>query len=518
MVEKTLGPATAPASPAHALAGAFADALEQRPATVRVVPQVVTGPVAVGAVSPAAVPAPAGPAGVLPVPFSEISALHTRVSNDLAEQTASRPGLSEADRRQLGQEIVTRVVSVWATDYAATRRPLTRADEQAVQAAVFSELFEAGRLQALLDDPGIENILLRGHKVVRVDYHNRPSQLVAPVADSNEGIIALVNKLARQAGHSERALTPSSPMLNLAMPDGSRLAATAYISAEPEVVIRRHRVQRVSLEDLISWGTIDSTLAAFLRALVRSRKNILVVGSQGVGKTSLLRALAREIPRHERVGTLETDYELWLHKDDDGPEVVAFEARESNGERGPDGKPAGAITLLDMFPQALRMSLRRVIVGEVRSAEVLPMLHAMNEGEGGSMATLHARTARKAIERLVTLCLEAGTGMTPDLAYRLTEGVDFIVYVRLVDETEIGGRRHRFVSDVLEINGLGEGGRPATSAIFGPREAGGRREPRAVPLLPPQCLDDLVRAGFDRSLLRQEWGAWAEPMRTVTQL
>ncbi|MFD0327085.1 ATPase, T2SS/T4P/T4SS family [Streptacidiphilus monticola] len=158
-----------------------------------------------------------------------------------------------------------------------------------------------------------------------------------------------------------------------------------------------------------------------------------------MGKTSLLRAMAREIAAGERVGTLESEYELFLHELDGGPTVVAYEAREGNGERSADGRMAGELTLSDLFPQLLRMSLRRVIVGEVRSIEVVPMLHAMNEGEGGSMCTVHARTAHSVVERLVTLCLEAGIGMTEALAHRLiANAVDFIVYVRLVDETEVG--------------------------------------------------------------------------------
>jgi Flp pilus assembly CpaF family ATPase len=251
------------------------------------------------------------------------------------------------------------------------------------------------------------------------------------------------------------------------------------------------------------------------------------VGSQGVGKTSLLRAMAREIPPTERVGTLESEYELYLHEDPDGPEVVAYEGRESNGERGADGKMLGEITLSDLFPQLLRMSLRRVIVGEVRSKEVVPMLHAMNEGEGGSMCTLHARSPQLSIERLATLCLEAGIGMTENLAYRLiAQAIDLVVYLRLVDETEkvypngVPGRRHRFVSHVMEITGIGEGSRPSYQFVFAPREHGGFREVRAVPHgnISQDCLGSLMRAGFDRTLLTAAWGTWGNQLVTVDPL
>ncbi|WP_052391165.1 CpaF family protein [Streptomyces sp. NRRL B-24484] len=457
---------------------------------------------------------------MLPVPFDEVIQLRQRVAERLAQASADTPGMTGEDRRQLGQSLVNRLVSEWATAYAATARPLTQTDEQAVKRAVFDELFQAGRLQPYLDDSETENIIVSGFDNVRVDYRDRPSRQVGRVAESDAGLIELINQLVRTQGQGERSLTPATPTLNTRLADGSRLAATAWVTPKPEIVIRRHRTRAQGLKALQEWGTIDSTLAAFLQSAVLARKNIVVAGSQGVGKTSLMRAMAREIPRSERVGTLEGEYELWLHEDPEGPTVVAFEAREGNGERGPDGRAAGEITLTDLFRQALRMSLRRVIVGEVRGKEVLPMLHAMNEGEGGSMCTLHARSAEMAIERLVMLAMQdEDTQMTDSLAYRLiANAIDFIVYVRLVDETAIGGVRHRFVSQVMEITGVGEGGRPSRQMIFGPREDERHREVRAVPLMAPQCLEDLERAGFDRNLLRQPWGSWEHPLQAVSRL
>jgi pilus assembly protein CpaF len=414
-------------------------------------------------------------------------------------------------------ERVVKVVAAWATDYAISVRLLDRAEELAVRQAVFDAVFRAGRLQPLLDDPGVENIYINGCDDIRADYQDRPPARHPAITASDAELVELINQVARTQGQSERVLTPSTPNLNMRLADGSRLAASYLVTPRPTVVVRKHRLQQSRLADLVAWGTIDTVLQEFLLALVRARKNVVIVGSQAVGKTSLLRAMAREIPAGERIGTLESEYELWLHEGDGtGPHVVAYEARESNGERGPDGRPAGEITLSDLFPQLLRMSLRRVMVGEVRSREVVPMLHAMNEGKGGSMCTLHARTARSAIDRIVTLCLEAGIGMSETLAYRLVaEAVDIIVYIDLVDETGIGGAKHRFVSEVLEVTGIGEGQRPAVQRVFGPRESGGRREPRAVPDTPPLCIRDLERAGFDRRLLQYPFGTWTAPLRTV---
>ncbi|MEU3296680.1 CpaF/VirB11 family protein [Streptomyces longwoodensis] len=514
---------TRPQTPAPDLQALFSRALEDS------VPAPLLRPVA-SRVSPAHIPQPplaaqraSGPA-ILPVGHEVLAELRSRASVRIGEAVGADASMSEQDRRQHGQAVITQVVSAWATKYAASVRELSAEEERAVREAVFDELFRAGRLQPLLDDLNVENIIIYGDQI-RVDYADRPSRTWDPVAPTDRDLINLVNHLARMQGQGERALTPATPNLNMRLADGSRLAASAWITPRPSIVIRRHRTREQSLDDLVRWGTIDSTLAAFLRAAVKGRKNVIVVGSQGVGKTSLLRAMAREIPRNERVGTLESEYELYLHEDPEGPEVVAYEGRESNGERGADGKLQGELTLSDLFPQLLRMSLRRVIVGEVRSKEVVPMLHAMNEGEGGSMATLHARSPQLSIERLATLCLEAGIGMTESLAYRLiAQALDLIVYVRLVDETELvapdgrTGRKHRFVSHVMEITGIGEGGRPSCQMVFAPREHNGRREPRAVPHgnISQACLDDLVRAGLDRSILHNRpWGSWGAPLETV---
>ncbi|MFD6967193.1 CpaF family protein [Streptomyces sp. NPDC059949] len=504
----------------------FTEALSQNPP-----PAPKLNAVPSDAASPTSIPAPEASddgylPGIVPVGYEVIAELRSQASGRISEAAAAETGMSDQDRRQLGRSIINEVVSQWASKYAATGTSFTPAQEAQLKKAVFDELFQAGRLQPLLDDPNVENILINGDKV-RVDYADRPSRKWDPIAPTDKDLIALINQLSRMQGQGERALTPATPNLNMRLADGSRVAASAWVTPNPQIVIRRHRTRGQGLDDLVKWGTIDSTLAAFLRAAVKARMNIIVVGSQGVGKTSLLRAMAREIPRTERIGTLESEYELYLHEDPEGPEVVAYEGRESNGERGPDGRLQGELTLSDLFPQLLRMSLRRVLVGEVRSKEVVPMLHSMNEGEGGSMGTLHARSPQLSIERLATLCLEAGIGMTEALAYRLiAQAINLVVYVRLVDETELvgpdgkTGRKHRFVSHVMEITGIGEGGRPSHQMVFAPREQDGRREARAVPHgnLSQSRLEDLVRAGLDRSILHNRWGTWGAPLNTVMPL
>ena len=189
---------------------------------------------------------------------------------------------------------------------------------------------------------------------------------------------------------------------------------------------------------------------------------------------------------------------------------MAMEAREGSSEKDAAGRRAGEVTLYDLVVDSLRMNLRRIIVGEVRGSEAIPMLEAMSTGDG-SLCTIHARTAHHALDRIVTLCLSAGIGMTDVFAYRLVAGsVDLLVHINLLDESAIGGRRHRFVSEVLEINGMGEWGRPACTTVFAPGSDG-----RAVPTHAPACLAELVRVGFDPAFLDARLGTWAAPLITV---
>ncbi|MFF7991190.1 CpaF family protein [Kitasatospora xanthocidica] len=493
-------------------------------ATGPVAPQpVVPGPVPPGAGGPTAVPSQLPSldlrgAATRPAVDPQVAReLKRQVAAELHQQisrltTASGAEPDRATRRQRGRALIEESVARWSDAYAQTHGiPPTREQDRALAEAVFDLLFRAGRLQPYLDDPEIENILINGSDDVWVSKVHQPLRQVPPVADSDAELIELLQDLARQHGGGERSLSTASPTLALRLEGGMRLQALTEVTPRPYVAIRRHRVASATLPEMVELGTLDGTLAAFLAAAIRARKNVMITGTQGVGKTSLLRAMAAEIPPDERIGTLESEFELWLHTLGHLRQVVPMEAREGNGERV-EGRLAGELTIGDLIPAALRMTLSRIIVGEVRSGEVVPMLRVMTNGEGGSMCTLHARGPHMVVDRIAELCLEYGSHMTDSLAYRLTaNALDLIVHVTMVDETAVGGRRHRFVSHVLEVTGLGESGRPALNTVFGPRPDLG--EPRAVPHTPPQCLDDLRRAGFDAGLLGSRYGSWATPLQ-----
>ena len=462
-------------------------------------------------------PLPAAPSGALD--HGLVRAIRREIAEKLAAQLQAGPVADAATRQELCRALLADELSRRTRQRLAAGQPGWSVEEEfALADGVMSALFGLGRLQPLIDDPRVENIEVNGCDQVWVSYADGHEEQAAPVADSDLELIEQLQLLAARTGASERTFTTAHPRLHLRLDDGSRLAAMAWTTPRPQVVIRRHRVRDVDLDDLVRLGTLDTALAAFLRAAIRAGKNIVVTGLQNAGKTTLVRALANEFGPMERFATIEKEYELHLHEEPDRhPRVVAMEAREGSSERDQRGHRAGEVTLSDLVLDALRMNLRRIIVGEVRGPEVLPMLEAMSTGDG-SLCTIHARTATHALDRIVTLCLAAGVGMSEPFAYRLTAGsVDLLVHLTLLDEpattglgsAQGGGSKHRFVSTVVEVGGLGERGHPVTTTVFGPGPDG-----RAVPRHRPSCLPDLVTAGFDPGFFAHPNGTWAAPSAT----
>lgn len=436
------------------------------------------------------------------VNWDDVRAIRRAVADRLATAYQEAAPASEDDRRHYGRALIQYEVGQWVTSLVtAGRTAPSQAEEDQLRQAVYASVFGLGRLQPLVDDPDVENIEISGCDNVCLSYADGRLVRGPAVADSDEELVAELQFLASAKG---RALSTAKPRLHLQLPDGSRLAAVIETARRPQVVIRRHRLIRITLDDLIHAGTLSSSLAQFLGAAVRARRNIVVTGTQNAGKTTLIRALAGQIPAEERFATIEKEGELHLDRLGAHPRMVAFEAREGTSELAADGRPAGEVGPAELILDALRLNLRRIIVGEVRGDEVRPMLDAMTTGDGGSMCTLHARSAHDAVERMVTLCGIAG--IRPQLAYRVVAGaVDLIVHLRLVDHGH--GRRARFVSQVVEVGPFGERGRPAVTDLYVPGPDG-----RAVPTQnPPSCMDELEQVGFDRGWLVAANGGWEMP-------
>ncbi len=441
-----------------------------------------------------------------------VRVLHERAAQLLAAEFREAAEVSPEDRRAIGEDISAQVVRAWVDTRREAGDRVSDEDEQRLLDAVLAYLFGLGRLQAITEHPGVENVMVLGYDKVRVEYADGRVEVGPNAAQDNHELLQMIQRIAAIGQRNERALTVAKPTLNMRLPNGNRLSAIHVVTPVPVVVTRRHRTKRVNLDDMVAMGAIDPILRQFLAALVHADLNTVITGPPNSGKTTLLRAMATEIPRSEWFATMETEYELGLHETGEFDWVVPIEAREGHGDLGPDGRPAGEVSLERIFPDMLRQSMTRILVGEVRSAEIVPMFDAMNTMRG-SMCTLHVRHPDGVLLRLAELLMRYGAADTLTGAWlTIVNALDYIVYVDMINETHRGGQRHRFVSHVIEIDGLGDGATPSTQTIFGPG-ADGRARPRVHPQRHRAALQ---RTGFDLQWLNMPDGMWQHPLRTLS--
>jgi len=402
--------------------------------------------------------------------------------------------LDGADEEMLTRQLIAQRLERLASDAITSGRPvLSQAEEESLTRAVFDRLFHLGRLQPLLDDENIQNVVANGHDRVFIEYAGGLKVEGSPVAESDEELVEQLREIGRRYGLSEREFNPSRPQLNLQLPDGSRLFAVAWVCSRPSVSIRRHRFMKLDLADLIELGAIDEGLASFLAAAVRSRQQIIVAGATGAGKTTMLRALASEIPTAERIVTIETELELGLDRFADvHPDCVALEAREANVEG------AGEVTAADLVRMSLRMNPDRVIVGEVRGDEIVPMLNAMSQGNDGSMCTVHADSSGTVFNKMALYAMQSPERLPLEATCQLAAAaVDLVVFIA---KTGAG----RWVSSVRQVVGA-DGSQVVTNELFRPGPDG-----RAIPgvPVPHELADVLVAHGWDPSLHDRPEGWW----------
>lgn len=468
-----------------------------------------------------------GPAAVPGLPATAVAAagdgdwalvreLSGRVGDRLTEALKAREQrgqrLDEDAKQQLGRALIEDELRALIRARAELGEPTPAPqDEEWLRRAVFAVQFGVGRLSALLEQDDVENIIVAGCDQVQLKLAD--GRLVAgpPVAESDEELLELINRIGTRLGSAERSLSAAHPHFRMSLPDGSRLSALAYVCPRPQLAIRRHRIADKDLDDLVGMGMISQSLRAFLGALVRGRKSVLIVGPQDAGKTSLMRSMLHECPPSERVATIESEYELHLHRDPvRHPWVLPLEARPGSSERS----GAGEVTLSDLVRMSLGQVTARLAVGEVLSDEIMPMLNAMMAGgSGGSMCTLHADSARDAFERIAVLCTQAKLGMTAETAYRFAaKAIKYVVVVDMVDERAIGGRQHRYVREVAHVAGVGVDGLPDLGEVYKAGEDG-----RAVPQGRAQAPDVLAlrRIGFDADWLDPANGGWERPLQLL---
>ncbi|AEG70008.1 CpaF family protein [Ralstonia solanacearum] len=355
-------------------------------------------------------------------------------------------------KRELAQ-LVERIVD-------EGKHQLNEAERRRLVSDVQDEMLGYGPLEPLLADPTISDILVNTYQRVYVERRGK-LELTTVTFHDDAHLMRVIEKMVSRVG---RRIDESSPMVDARLPDGSRINAIIPPSAidGPLLSIRRFAVNPLTIEDLIGFRTLTPEMAQLLDAMVKAKLNILISGGTGSGKTTLLNILSGYIPADERIVTIEDAAELQLRQN----HVLRLETRPANIE----GR--GEITQRSLVKNALRMRPDRIILGEVRGAEALDMLHAMNTGHEGSLATIHANTPRDALTRLENMISMAGLSLPPKTTrQQITSALTVVVQVsRLTDG-------YRKLVSVQEITGM-EGEVVNMQEIFAFRRKGIDRDGR----------------------------------------
>jgi len=358
------------------------------------------------------------------------------VRNDLITNLKSEVQ-SSADLTNMSDEqlsaMVTRALEArisWAKANAPKEHlelsSLNYKDKRVVTGAVFESIRGLGVLGRIIADPDITEVMINGYKDIFIEKSGRLYRLDSQF-ESHRELEIIITKFVSRAG---RAVNESEPIVDTRLDDGSRVNVVMPPIAlgGPIVTIRRFPKDAMTIEKLIAYGSITQEVADVLQTLVVAKHNIFVSGGTGSGKTTFLNALSNFIPGDERIITIEDSAELQIKNIDN---LVRLETRNA----GADG--SGAITIRDLIRSALRMRPERIVVGEVRGAEALDMLQAMNTGHDGSLSTGHANSTYDILSRLETMVLQSAYGLPLDaVRQQIASAIDIIIHLsRLRDKS-----------------------------------------------------------------------------------
>jgi pilus assembly protein CpaF len=374
-----------------------------------------------------------------PDPFADIkNRIHLAVIGELGPQLFS----SSMDPITLRDRVLTDIRTQLGAESG-----IARDDRERLVSDISDDILGHGPIERLLSDDSVTEIMVNGPFDIWVERQGRLYQTTVRFNDDSH-LRRIINKMVAQVG---RRIDESSPMVDARLPDGSRVNAVIppLSLSGPLVTIRKFANKRLDLNEMIRIGTLSEETVGFLQRCIHAELNILIAGGTGTGKTTLLNALSQAISDSERIVTIEDAAELQLKQ----AHVLRLEGRPKNMEG------QGEITIRDLVRNALRMRPDRIIVGEVRGAEALDMLQAMNTGHDGSLTTVHANAPRDALARIETMVLMAGYDL-PLRAIRqqVASALDLIIHLERLED---GSRRvtkitevQRMESDVITLQDI----------------------------------------------------------------
>ena len=369
------------------------------------------------------------------------------------------------------ERIATEISQVVGDLLEQDRTALNRTEREALVADVLDELLGLGPLEPLLKDESVTDILVNGHDVVFVERRGLLERVATRFQDEKH-LLRIIQKIVSAVG---RRVDESSPFVDARLADGSRVnAIVAPLAIDGSLLsIRKFSKIPISLETMISYGSIPARISHVLQAIVEARLNVIISGGTGSGKTTLLNALSSFIDERERIVTIEDSAELQLQQE----HVARLETRPANIE----GR--GEVTQRDLVKNALRMRPDRIILGECRSGEAFDMLQAMNTGHDGSMTTVHANTPRDALSRIEQMIGMSGIDISPRSARaQIASAINVVIQIgrlsdgrrKLLSLSELTGMEGETIT-MQEIFRFNITGRKEDGEIQGQFEAAGIR-------------------------------------------
>ncbi len=344
------------------------------------------------------------------------------------------PSMLETIEEEIARQQITECCRRLLENYS---RPINMATRKIITRLVLDEILGLGPLEVLMADPTVSDILVNNYNNIYVERGGRLERAAVRFYD-NRHLMSIIDRIVSRIG---RRVDESSPMVDARLEDGSRVNAIIPPLAldGPSMSIRRFTVEKLNVEQLINYGSMTPDMDVLIRGAVKGKLNVLISGGTGSGKTTLLNILSGYIPASERIITIEDSAELQLQQ----PHTVRLETRPSNIE----GR--GEVTQRDLVKNCLRMRPDRIVIGEVRGAEAIDMLAAMNTGHEGSLATLHANSPRDALGRLENMICMGGFDMPiRNIRAQIASAIDLVVQTQRLED---GSRR---IISIQEVTGM----------------------------------------------------------------